>query len=169
MDFRLQNAKNRLVLTDCLQIHLLELPKYVIPSDNEVIEDPVEQWAFFFRRAMHSTREELLSRLPDPVFIEAVGVLEMIARDPNQRRLYEDRVKFEMDERARLQTAEAKGKAEGLAEGRAEGAVSGRIQLLQELVGQVVSSASELSAKSLAELTEIEAKLQRQLRERGNV
>lgn len=33
-----------LSLTDCLQVHVFELPKYVIPSDNEPIADPVEQW-----------------------------------------------------------------------------------------------------------------------------
>ncbi|TWT54784.1 PD-(D/E)XK nuclease family transposase [Rubripirellula amarantea] len=30
-----------LSLTDCLQVHVFEVPKYVIPSDNEPIADPV--------------------------------------------------------------------------------------------------------------------------------
>ena len=33
-----------LVLTDCLQVQLFELPKDVPPSDNRVINDPIEQW-----------------------------------------------------------------------------------------------------------------------------
>jgi len=32
LDFRLMNEKHRLALTDQLQIHLLELPKYILPS-----------------------------------------------------------------------------------------------------------------------------------------
>jgi hypothetical protein len=31
-----------------LQIHLIELPKYILPDDNEPIGDPVDQWLFFF-------------------------------------------------------------------------------------------------------------------------
>jgi predicted transposase/invertase (TIGR01784 family) len=60
-------APSGLLLTDCLQIHLFELPKYVPPSDNRVISDPIEQWLYFFRRAGESTAEELTARLPDPV------------------------------------------------------------------------------------------------------
>ena len=167
MDFRLVNAKNQLELTDCLQIHLLELPKYVVPSDNRIIRDPVEQWAYFLLCAPYLTREQLLARLPDPVFAEAVGVLEMIARDPKQRQLYEDRLKFEMDERAKLQTAEARGLEKGLAEGEARGEARGRVRILQQIVGRPVSTVAELANKSLLELAEMEAKLQQQLRERG--
>jgi len=74
-----------LLLTDCLRIHLLELPKYVSPSDHRVIGDPVEQWLYFFCRADESTAEELITRLPEPVFAEATGVLEMIAKNPEER------------------------------------------------------------------------------------
>jgi len=90
-----------LLLTDCLQIHLFELPKYVPPSDNRVISDPIEQWLNFFRRAERSTGEELVARLPDPVFAEATGVLETIAKNPDERRLYNERLKLGRNERAR--------------------------------------------------------------------
>ena len=43
LDFRMANVKHGLALTDHLQVHLLELPKYRPPSDNGVIEDPIEQ------------------------------------------------------------------------------------------------------------------------------
>ena len=39
-----------LSLTDCLQVHLFELPKYIVPSDIKSIADPVEQWLYFFAR-----------------------------------------------------------------------------------------------------------------------
>jgi len=55
----------------------------VIPSDNEPITDAVEAWLYFFRRAASLTREELLQRLPDPIFAEAVGVPEMIGPPKN--------------------------------------------------------------------------------------
>lgn len=43
-----------------------------------MLTDPVEQWVYFFCWADESTAEELVSRLPDPVFAEGTGVLEMI-------------------------------------------------------------------------------------------
>jgi predicted transposase/invertase (TIGR01784 family) len=148
-----------LLLTDCLRIHLLELPKYVPPSDNRVIGDPVEQWLYFFCRADESTADELTTRLPDPVFAEATGVLEMIARNPEERRLYNERLKMERDERARNLQARQ--------EGRQEGALIGRVQILQELSGLPSQSADELAQLSAEDLRVLELELQRKLRDRG--
>ncbi len=74
LDFRLMNQANALILTDCFQIHLFELPKYRPPMDNTIITDPIEQWAFFFRRASQMTTDELIAKLPGPVFREATGI-----------------------------------------------------------------------------------------------
>lgn len=46
-DFQLRTS-NGLPLTDCLQIHLLQLPKYVRPTNNRIPEDPISQWIHFF-------------------------------------------------------------------------------------------------------------------------
>jgi predicted transposase/invertase (TIGR01784 family) len=145
-------------LTDCLQVHIFELPKYVVPSDNEAITDPVEQWLYFFRRAANLTPEELYHRLPDPVFAEATGVLEMIARNPEERQLYEDRLKAERDEWARIAQAEL--------EVRLEERVR-TIKVLRDIVGDTSPSDAALSNCSLDELASIEAGLQRCLRERS--
>jgi predicted transposase/invertase (TIGR01784 family) len=163
LDFRLINAKNQIELTDCLQIHVLELPKYVPAGDNRRIEDPIEQWAFFFRRASDLTAEELHASLPDEVFSEATGILEMIAKDPQQRSLYEERLKMQMDEQARLQAA----RAEGRAEGRTEGEARGRIRVLQQLLGLPEWTEEEFQGRSWEDLATMEAELQRRLRERG--
>jgi len=79
---------------------------YVVPSDNKPIVEPVEQWLCFFRKAANLTAEELALRLPDPVFTEAIGVLQMIAKNPGERQMYEDRLKAERDEWARTAQAE---------------------------------------------------------------
>jgi hypothetical protein len=51
-----------LLLTDCSRIHLFELPKYLPPSDNRVIDDPIEQGRDCFCRADESPPEELTAR-----------------------------------------------------------------------------------------------------------
>ncbi|MEO1618528.1 MAG: Rpn family recombination-promoting nuclease/putative transposase [Planctomycetota bacterium] len=163
---RLQHAfglrtANGLSLTDCLQVHLFELPKYVIPSDNVAIGEPVEQWLYFFRRAADCTPEELADRLPDPVFNEAAGVLQMIARNPEERRLYDDRLKVERDQWARAEQAKLEGKLEGKLEERIR-----TVKMLRDIVGELAPSDEQLADLSLDEFAAIETELQRRLRDR---
>ena len=52
LDFRLRERTHHHVLTDDVQVHLLQLPGLVAPAKNERIVDPLQQWAFFFRFAL---------------------------------------------------------------------------------------------------------------------
>lgn len=163
LDFRLCNAKHGQRLTDHLQVHLLELPKYVPPSDHVRIEDPIEQWCYFFRMAKRLTAEELARRLPDPPFTEATGVLQMISRDPDQRSLYEARLKFERD----VQAKQDQARQEGVVIGLAKGELIGKVQLLRQLLGEPKLTASELESMGLDELTVTAEQLQCRLSERN--
>ena len=167
LDFRLRSRKPKLKLTDSRQIHLLELPKYTPPSDNGLITDPIEKWAFFFQQAVSLTRQQLVDRLGDDAFAEAAGVLEMIARSPKERELYEARLKLQRDEQSRIDAARDQSRAEGKAEGKAEGRVLGRIQLLQQLLGLPESPDDALECLPPDQLAALEGDLQRQMRERG--
>ena len=159
----MRSSDGSLDLTDGLQIHLLELPKYPIPSDNRVITDPVEAWLYFFRRAHEMTAQEIKQRFDSPAFTEAAQVLDMIQRTPQQRNQYEQRLKAQRDERARMQyaveQARLEGKAEGIAEGEVLGAVKGRIQLLSKLLNAEQVS---VDALSMEQLIAIENDLQHQ-------
>jgi predicted transposase/invertase (TIGR01784 family) len=159
--------------TDSLEIHTIELSKVTRAKDNWQVRGPLEQWIHFFLEAKGSTMEGLRERLVDPVFEKAIGVLEMIQKTPEQRRQYEDRLRAERDEKARLQAAieegeargEARGKAEGKAEGKSEEKAS-TIRLLQGLLMQELASIADLQAQSLEELDRRIADLQLQLRNR---
>ena len=146
-----------------MEIHLLELPKYSPVDDNESIADPRDQWMYFFRRAEGSTVEELLDRLPDPVFQRAVGVLEMISRTPEQRRHYDARLKWELDEKTRIQTAFEEGEARGEARVRIE-----LIRTLENLLQMQISSDAELRGKSIEELRQRAQYLQELIRNRSS-
>jgi Trk K+ transport system NAD-binding subunit len=135
------------------------LPKYSPVDDNEAIADPRDQWMYFFRRAEGSTVEELLERLPDPVFKRAVGVLEMISRTPDQRRHYDARLKWELDENTRIQTAFEEGEALGRIE---------LIRTLENLLQMQISSDAELRGKSIAELRQQAQYLQELIRNRSS-
>ena len=161
LDFRLRNCRHDLALTDDIQVHFLELPKYN-PSAHSVIDaTPLEKWVYLFRFASQLTPEEIAGRLADKEFSEAAGVLEMIAQSPREREMYEARLKFERDQTWRMKAAKDEGRAEGIEEGIAEGIAKGRaegiergdysgqIRVLQRLLGLPESQLAELAELDL--------------------
>jgi len=54
----------------------------------------------------------------------------MISRTPDQRRHYDERLKWELDENSRIQTAFEEGEIKG----REEGEVVGKNRMLQDLL-----------------------------------
>ena len=174
LDFRLRNGRHGLVLTDDIQVHFLELPKYNPDVHPPIDGTPLEKWAYFFRYASQLTLDEISDCLADAEFTEAAGVLEMIAQSPREREMYEARLKFERDQAWRIRTAKAEGRAEGIEEGTAKGRAEGiergeclgQIRLLQSLLGLPESSSSELATLEFEQLSNLATQLQAQLRDR---
>lgn len=168
LSFRLRCDQQELVFTNDLVFHTLELPKYVIPGDNELRHLPkLEKWFCFLKLAPHRDVHELARLLADEVFEEAAGVLKMIFQSPEDRQFYEARLKYLHDEEARLIAAREEARQEGRQEGRVEGSLAGKIQLLQQL-----NSVEEMSLEALLqlgddELSKMLAELQERLRSRG--
>lgn len=100
-DFRFRD-KRGLVLSNYLQLHLIELPKATANVHNIADRSPVERWAFFFSHAHQIDADELRRVLPDPEFHEAMGVLEMIRNTPEIFALYQANLKAKLEEEARL-------------------------------------------------------------------
>ena len=163
-EFRLR-TRSGLELTNCLEIHLLELPKYSDRDDNQQMTNPLDQWMYFFRFAKGSTRDELLKRLADPIFEIAIGILDMISRTPQQRLHYNARLKWELDENSRIQAALEEGAALGAARGKIEGEIR-LIRTLEELLGMESSSDSQLEDNTLEELQSYSAELQSKIKSR---
>jgi predicted transposase/invertase (TIGR01784 family) len=115
----------------------------------------------FFCNAKGSDTQSLKQRLGSPIFDEAIGILEMISQNPEQRRKYEARLKFERDQMMYIQAAEARGEARGEAKGKAE-----TIQLLQSLLGMPLQDVNTLMSMPLEELNQINADLVAKLRTR---
>jgi len=89
-------------------------------------------------------------------------VLEMISRTPDQRRHYDARLKWELDENTRIQTAFEEGREEG----REEGELFGKIRMLQNLLSLPQSTDDVLHSRSRTELESLVTELQAQLRKR---
>jgi predicted transposase/invertase (TIGR01784 family) len=177
LSFRLRCDQRALVFSEDLVFHTLELPKFALPSHNiEAVRalPPLEKWLYFLRRAEELEAVELAAMLVDEPFVEATGVLDMISQSPEERLLYEARMKFLHDEQARLLAAREEGLTTGLAKGREEGReeglctgrLVGKIQLLQQLVGERESSVEELLQCDPAGLAALLSELQHRLRTR---
>ncbi len=94
----------------------------------------------------------------------------MISRTPDHRRHYDARLKWELDENTRIQTAfeegEIKGREEGESKGREEGEFFGKIRMLQNLLSLPQWTDQELHPRSRTELETLATELQAQLRKR---
>jgi predicted transposase/invertase (TIGR01784 family) len=178
LGFRMRDASGR-VLTDDLQIHLLQLTNLQVTRENLARATAAERWAFFLLNAGTMEPDELRELFPEPEFVEAMGVLEVIKKTPEQRDEYISRMKFQLDEAARLQYAreegeksgeergEERGRREGRQEGRQEGELIGRIVVYQELLGLTQPTRGELSEYEASQLIELANDLQLHLRTRG--
>ena len=100
-DFRLRDEHGN-VLTDDLQVHLLELTKLTVTRENLAGATREEQWAYFLSNAKTLTLEEIRDLFPEPEFVEAAGVLEVIKSTPEQMDNYISRLKYQLDEVSRM-------------------------------------------------------------------
>jgi len=167
LSFSLCDPIHQVTLGDQLQLHLVELAKYDIRGEQLAEATPLQIWAFFFSNAHRFDAEQLRELLPNPVYRKATGILEMIAREPNLRLLYDDRAKEEKDQFSFVKDARAEGKAEGIAEGEARGKLIGRIQILQQLLAIAQTDDASLSGKDDDSLASLASDLQQRLQGRS--
>jgi predicted transposase/invertase (TIGR01784 family) len=193
-EFRLRTMGG-VELTKCLEIHILELPKYRKGSDNKRTVDPLDQWMDFFSNAMGANPIEFRRRLESPIFDEAIGVLEMILKTEQERRDYYARLRMQLDENTRRNEEEAARAAraaieaeadavraeadavraeaatvrveaaKALEKGKAEGKAE-QIRMLQEVLEEAPADSETLCMKPLTELDSMIEVLRSRLRDR---
>ncbi|MFO1043036.1 MAG: Rpn family recombination-promoting nuclease/putative transposase [Planctomycetaceae bacterium] len=176
-DFRFRNELGD-PLTNDLQVHLLELTKLSVTRENLGTATPEEKWAYFLLNADKMSMEEIKDLFPDPEFVEAAGVLEVIKNTPEQMDNYISRLKYQLDEVSRMESVriealmegETKGRTEGRMEGRVEGRVEGeligRIESFQEILGISEPTHDELCGYDMPKLTALCDQLRLQIRSR---
>jgi predicted transposase/invertase (TIGR01784 family) len=177
--FRLWCDQEDLVFTNDFEFHALELPKFTPSSDNIGGLQAEEKWLYLLRHAESMDSDQLAALLVDPPYQEAIGVLDMISRNPEDRQFYDARLKFLRDQQSQLDAAMQEGmnkgreegrevgREEGLEEGLERGELRGKIITLQEILGDPLTSKDELDSRPLSELNSLVAHLQRRLRNRN--
>ena len=100
----------------------------------------------------------------------------MTFQSPEDRQFYEARLNYLRsylnDEESRLVAAREKGREEGLKEARekitARWVLCGRIQMMEEILGESVTSTGELLEHQPDELSKLHSELQQRLYSRGD-
>ena len=123
--FGIYDIKTQCQLTDKLEIHFLELPKFKSKSVKDM--NRMEKWAAYFSPA---TSDEELEEIAagEEAIKEAMEVEDVFTKDEVARRSYEKAEKFRRDQAAQLSYARQEGRAEGRAEG-----ILGTIAVLKSL------------------------------------
>jgi predicted transposase/invertase (TIGR01784 family) len=106
--FNLYDARNRLQLTDVLEIHTLELPKLPVEIKKE---DLLLFWLMMFKA--HRLEEYEMLAAKNPTIGKTVDILKKLSADDKARLAYEAREKARRDEFARINEARNSGKIEG--------------------------------------------------------
>jgi predicted transposase/invertase (TIGR01784 family) len=149
--FRLLETGRHFPFTADLELHVLELPKFMkSPAE---LEPGLDVWLYFLRHAETMDPEALPPALDRPLIRRAFEELKMLSQTDQERELYEARRKWQLDYNTGLKAA------------RLEGEHIGRIHLCERLLGRPETPTEQLVALSLEELTrradELQAQLQR--------
>lgn len=148
----------------------MELTKYNLDERTISGAPKIEQWAFLLLFAQDYNADQLKALLPGIEFEQAIETIETISVKTEDKQMYDQREKAQRDYEWALSGAREEGVAEGIEKGiekgREEGKLAGTIQTLQELLGDEVTSDSELMPLGIAALTTQLSALQARLRRR---
>ncbi|QDV54261.1 flagellar assembly protein H [Rosistilla oblonga] len=198
LSFRLRSDQvSDLVFVNDLEFHTLELPKFQPACHNVSAFAAEQKWLYLLQNAGSMDLDALAELLDDPVYREALGVLDMISKSPEELDLYEARLKMWRDEQARMEAAQIEGlergiergieqgRELGIEQGRELGIEQGREQGIQQgrdlglargkILGRLQLLASMLDmpepaswgSMSEEELNRVEAELREQLSRRN--
>jgi len=98
--FRLLDPSGELCLTEDLEIHIIELPKF--RKTLAELETDLDFWLCFLKNGEELDADALPAELDRGEIRKAMGVLKMLAQSDMERELYEGRLKAKRD----LQTLE---------------------------------------------------------------
>ncbi|OFW77924.1 MAG: hypothetical protein A2201_08820 [Alicyclobacillus sp. RIFOXYA1_FULL_53_8] len=126
--FHLREDNSDIVLTDTLEIHVIELRK--LKEQSLGMERRLVRWMLFLSARTKERLEEL--SVKEPSMQKAMTTLEFLSHDEETRRLYEERQRALRDYASDMEGSKEDGRQEGRQEGWREGLQEGRHEGLQE-------------------------------------
>lgn len=126
--YHLCEDDEKIMLTDILEIHFVELPKFL--DKQPELNNSLNKWLAFLTKPEKRVMEVV--EMGEPAIRKAITVLDMLSRDPETVRLAELRMKKILDEKSMIEDAKEEGKIEGMAEGREVGKIEGMAEGREE-------------------------------------
>jgi predicted transposase/invertase (TIGR01784 family) len=164
--FRLVDRESGRVLEDSIEIHTVELAKYNEGPREVHGANLLEQWAYWIKNSSEHTVDELRELLPGLEFLRATGELDAIREITEEKQMYDAREKASLDIQSNLIDARQEGIEIGEQRGEQRGKLKASIQIYQGLLGDSVTSDTELSSQSVESLETMVTQLQKRLRDR---
>ena len=150
----LYNPKTQHRLTEDLEIHFLEIPKY----KNKPVQsmDRIEKWLAYFANKLDEKEKEELA-MKDTAIKDAMQASDRYIMDDAAYREYIARESAIWDYNSDLKANLAEGRAQGLAEGRAEGRTQEQERTALDMLRDnmdisLIMKYTKLSAERIAEL-----------------
>jgi predicted transposase/invertase (TIGR01784 family) len=150
--FRLLEQAQQLLLTDDVEFHLLELPKFT--KAEAELASGLDKWLYFLRYAEKIDTEAVPAALQEPLILRALEELKMLTQSELERQIYEDRRKAQLDHASWVDWSNRQ---------REEGEKVGAIHLCEQLLNLPETPTEELAALSLGELTRLADELREQV------
>jgi len=158
--FELYDSEAKVTLTDRLQVHFVELPKFLDQWKQGQLhprEDRLARWLLLLEA---SENETILSELEeiamqqDPVLAEALDKWDEMSRDPDVRMAYEMRHKQLKDEAVGFKDVEIRGERRGEARGEARG----KARMIQTMFinGATITQVSQFTGLTIEEIEHVQ-------------
>ena len=139
--FTLQEVQSKRSLTDLLEIHFIEFPKFEEISYD--LNNPLHRWLLFLTDDIpQNLLKEVLGM--DVIVNKAEQKLLRLSADSETRREYELREKALSDERSRMEDARDSGIREGIKEGIKKGLERGKETGILEVVKSLLANGMPL-------------------------
>jgi predicted transposase/invertase (TIGR01784 family) len=133
-----EDEERQSMLTDLIEIHFIELPKFVRLKQKDFKGNPLHRWLKFLdKNASEEELKELIAM--DQTIRNVEAKLEYLSSDAETIALYRAR-EATLHERANMiNSAKAEGREEGLIAGRNEGLIAGREEGKLEMAKNLLS------------------------------
>ncbi|MCU5282963.1 Rpn family recombination-promoting nuclease/putative transposase [Bacillus cereus] len=154
--FHLYEDTEKCMLTDLLEIHFIELPKFD-KIENKDYSNPLHRWLLFLKEDVPTEELEVLRGM-DGLINKADNKLNYLSADDEVKREYELREKHLSDEKTRIEGARAESKEEGIKEGKEAKAIEMAKKMLKK----------NKSVEEIAEFTELDMDVLEKLKQNLN-
>jgi predicted transposase/invertase (TIGR01784 family) len=148
-----ENTEHAYQLTDLLEIHFIELPKFRKAKPD--LSKPLDCWLLFIEDSPEEVRQ-MISNI-NPVIAKAEALLEHLGSLDEVRRYYEAREMEIHDEVTRM----AGAREEGLTEGETKGILKGKLETARNMLaeGLALPLIIKMTGLTEAELSQIQLEL----------